>query len=229
MNYTLNNKGGLAVKKYTCIICGFIYDEAQGIPESGIKPGTQWENLEDDWTCPLCGALKENFEEVEQTKVQDIRTEQNHEELGKLLNAEMSALFSNLAKGAGKQYLEEESALFTKLAEYYAHITSDVVENSFSHIMLNVDKDLKDNYPIANAIAADKEDRGAKRALLWTEKVTKIISSILLRYEKEGNELIGDKKVHVCEICGFIYIGNDLPDVCPVCKVPKFKITEIRR
>jgi len=45
-------------KKYICRICGFIYDEAQGDPDSGLAPGTRFEDIPDDWTCPLCGVSK---------------------------------------------------------------------------------------------------------------------------------------------------------------------------
>ena len=48
--------------KYRCSVCGFVYDEADGIPEAGIAAGTKWEDLPDDWACPLCGAEKAEFE-----------------------------------------------------------------------------------------------------------------------------------------------------------------------
>ena len=54
-------KGGMNMAKYVCTVCGFVYDEAKGIPEAGIKPGTKWEDLPEDWTCPLCGATKAEF------------------------------------------------------------------------------------------------------------------------------------------------------------------------
>lgn len=47
------------------MICGFIYDEAEGLEEEGIAPGTRWEDVSDDWVCPNCGATKEDFEMVE--------------------------------------------------------------------------------------------------------------------------------------------------------------------
>ncbi len=50
------------MKKYVCSVCGFIYDEADGIPDDGIAPGTQWAELPADWVCPLCGAAKSEFE-----------------------------------------------------------------------------------------------------------------------------------------------------------------------
>ncbi len=51
-------------KRYKCLVCGHIYDPEEGDPESGIAPGTAFEDLPDDWTCPVCGAKKENFEEI---------------------------------------------------------------------------------------------------------------------------------------------------------------------
>lgn len=51
------------MKKYECTLCGYIYDEAAGIPDAGIAPGTKWESLPEDWVCPLCGAAKSDFEE----------------------------------------------------------------------------------------------------------------------------------------------------------------------
>jgi rubredoxin len=52
-------------KKYMCLICGWIYDEAEGVPEDGIEPGTPWEKVPPNWVCPECGARKEDFEMVE--------------------------------------------------------------------------------------------------------------------------------------------------------------------
>lgn len=48
--------------KYVCIICGYIYDPAEGDPESGIAQGTAFEDIPEDWTCPACGVGKEHFE-----------------------------------------------------------------------------------------------------------------------------------------------------------------------
>lgn len=49
-------------KKYKCITCGWIYDEAQGLPDEGIAVGTRWEDVPDDWICPDCGVGKSDFE-----------------------------------------------------------------------------------------------------------------------------------------------------------------------
>jgi rubredoxin len=53
------------MKKYQCIVCGFIYDEAKGIPEEGIVASTHWADIPDDWECPECGVSKSDFEMVE--------------------------------------------------------------------------------------------------------------------------------------------------------------------
>ena len=50
---------------YVCVVCGYVYDPVVGDVENGIQPGTQFEDLPDDWTCPLCGVGKEDFEPEE--------------------------------------------------------------------------------------------------------------------------------------------------------------------
>ena len=52
------------LKRGMCLICGWIYDEAAGLPEEGIAPGTRWEDVPMNWTCPECGARKDDFEMV---------------------------------------------------------------------------------------------------------------------------------------------------------------------
>ena len=49
-------------KKYFCVICGYIYDEESGDPDSNLPPGSRWEDIPDDWVCPDCGASKEDFD-----------------------------------------------------------------------------------------------------------------------------------------------------------------------
>jgi rubredoxin len=49
------------LEKWECTVCGYIYAPEIGDPEHGIKPGTPFENLPEDWTCPVCGAPKDQF------------------------------------------------------------------------------------------------------------------------------------------------------------------------
>lgn len=54
-----------AFKRWECTYCGFIYDEAEGLPEDGIAPGTRWADVPEDWFCPQCGSTKDDFEMIE--------------------------------------------------------------------------------------------------------------------------------------------------------------------
>ncbi|SCG85746.1 rubredoxin [Methanobacterium congolense] len=53
------------MKKYICTACGYVYDPEEGDPNADIEPGTAFEDLPDDWVCPLCGVGKEMFNELE--------------------------------------------------------------------------------------------------------------------------------------------------------------------
>jgi rubredoxin len=54
------------LKKWVCVICGFIYDEALGLPDYGIPPGTRFADLPEDWVCPECGSAKSAYEEFKE-------------------------------------------------------------------------------------------------------------------------------------------------------------------
>ena len=56
-------KGGLIIMKYVCDICGWVYDEDEGYEEGGIVPGTKWEDVPEDFHCPLCMVGKDQFSE----------------------------------------------------------------------------------------------------------------------------------------------------------------------
>jgi len=62
----ITKKRESVMSKYECTVCGYIYDPAVGDVENGIKPGTSFEDLPDDWVCPECGVGKEDFEKVEE-------------------------------------------------------------------------------------------------------------------------------------------------------------------
>ncbi len=55
-------KEEMKMEKYVCTVCGYIYDPEKGDPDSGIKPGTPFEEIPDDWVCPICGVAKDSFE-----------------------------------------------------------------------------------------------------------------------------------------------------------------------
>ncbi len=220
------------MKKYVCTVCGYIYDEAAGIPEKGIAPGTKWEDLPDDWTCPLCGATKGEFKEQtaeEKPAVKTANVQETYEEdMRELSFGELSALCSNLSKGCEKQYRPEEAGLFAQLAEYYNGKSEPADTDQFEALSALIEKDLE-SYVTANSVSAVQTDRGALRALVWGEKVTRILASLLSRYEKQKDALLENTNVYVCEICGFVYVGDQPPEICPVCKVPSMKIRKIEK
>lgn len=53
----------LNMKKYVCLVCGYVYDEEKGDVDNGIAPGTKWSDVPEDFVCPLCGVGKEEFDE----------------------------------------------------------------------------------------------------------------------------------------------------------------------
>lgn len=54
------------MKKYQCEVCGWIYDPEQGDSDGGIAPGTAFEDIPDDWSCPVCGVTKDDFSPLEE-------------------------------------------------------------------------------------------------------------------------------------------------------------------
>ncbi len=53
------------MSRWECAVCGYIYDPQQGDPDNGVAPGTPFEELPEDWLCPVCGALKSEFTRLE--------------------------------------------------------------------------------------------------------------------------------------------------------------------
>ena len=214
------------MKKYRCQICGFIYDEA--------VEGVKFEDLPNDWKCPLCGASKEMFEEVveEDTtlKKEEVNETENNifqeEDLRELSNYEISYICSNLAKGCEKQYLEEDKKLFQELANYYLEKEA-TVEGTLEDVTVCLQDDTKLIKEALNTLNKE-EERGTNRVLTWASKTTMMLEGILASYQKEGLEYLKNKKIWVCDICGFVYIGDTPPKVCPVCKVPSIKMLEVK-
>jgi rubredoxin len=216
--------------KMICSVCGYVYDEAKGIPASGIAPGTKWEELPGDWKCPICGAPKSAFQPA------GAPAEGKKPETGERIDTdmreftalEMSALCSNLARGCEKQYKAEEASLFTQLAQYFKAGAAPAAEPDLEKLLALIDRDLNGNFPAAkDAAGAEPRDRGALRALTWSEKVTRIQKSLLERWQTEGSAMLENTGVWVCTICGFIYLGENPPALCPVCKVPSWKFEKV--
>lgn len=215
------------MKKYICTICGYVHDEES----LGL-----FSELDDSYTCPHCGAPKELFiekEEKEESKkdkpeieTTTISTSELPEDFKKLSNAEINAILLNLARGCEKQYMEKESKLFKNIATAFKPENNNE-DFKLSNLIELVEKDLNSNLPIARKEAELTKDRGALRAITWNEKVTFILKTLLDKYNNIGEDLINNTSIYVCTICGFIFIGNDLPTICPICKVPNNKFEKI--
>jgi rubrerythrin len=209
-----------AKMRYICQICGYIYDDE--------KEAVPFDSLPDDWKCPLCGAAKKEFKPEDNAAVKEEKavTVSEDAELKELSVAQLSALCSNLARGCEKQYKNEESDLFRKLADYFASITPPVNDASVESIAAMLQNDI-DNYPGIKATADFASDRGAARVCVWGEKVTRMLSSLVNRYLEEGEAMLKDTNIWVCTVCGFVYVGDDAPELCPVCKVPSYKFEKV--
>jgi len=64
--YIKEEKPTKKLAKYRCTVCGYVYDPEEGDPDGGIAPGTPFEEIPDDWVCPVCGASKDQFEQLEE-------------------------------------------------------------------------------------------------------------------------------------------------------------------
>ncbi len=218
------------MENYVCPICGYVYETEDGIPQAGVPAGTPFSALPEDWVCPICGAQKAMFVPEDGPGREAAASVGAHpdEDMREMSALELSALCSNLARGCEKQYKAEEAALYTELADYFRADAKPAQEASVGALIALVEKDLKENFPAARAAAAGQGDRGALRALTWSEKVSLILKSLLLRCQKEGPGMAENTGVFVCTICGFIYIGAKAPELCPVCKVPGWKFEEVK-
>jgi rubrerythrin len=205
--------------RYICQICGYVYDEA--------KEKLPFSELPDTWKCPWCAAAKSEFK-PEETKEAEKPVVSSYEEanLKELSAGQLAALCSNLARGCEMQYRAEEAALFKKLADYFTAIVPPVNDASVEKLAAILQSDIE-NYPSVRAAADASSDRGAARVCVWGEKVTKMLSSLVNRYLKEGESIFANTSIWVCTICGFVYIGDNPPKLCPVCKVADWKFEKI--
>ena len=206
--------------KYVCQICGYVYDNA--------KEKVPFAELPDDWKCPLCGAAKSDFKPEANGDEKKVVTaiEPMEADLEKLSAGQLAALCSNLARGCEKQYKQEEADLFKQLADYFTAVVPAVNDASVEKIAKELQTDA-DNYAAVRATADANADRGAARVCVWGEKVTRMLSSLVNRYLNEGEAMLKDTNIWVCTTCGFVYIGDTPPELCPVCKVPDWKFEKI--
>lgn len=207
--------------RYVCTVCGFVYDDA--------REQTPFESLPDTWKCPLCGAPKSAFEPEKTAETEPVPAPvpQIDDDMRPLSAGQLAALFSNLARGCEKQYKPEEASLFSEIAAFYTAAAPAPEEVSLEALAELLKEDVRERYPAARSAAEKEGDRGAQRVCVWGEKVTRMLSSLADRYLREGEEMLKDTEVWVCTVCGFVYIGKNPPELCPVCKVPAWKFEKV--
>lgn len=154
----------------------------------------------------------------------------NHDEVMKELSPlALSSLCSNLAKACAHQTRSEESELFTTLANFYAKNATPEKNSSFADLEKRIMEDLSSGYPEVSTKSKASSDRGALRAAVWGDKVSKLLKSLLSRYEKQKDALLENTEVWVCEVCGFIFVGDSVPPICPICKAPSSRIILVKK
>lgn len=100
---------------------------------------------------------------------------------------EMSIICSNLARGCEKQYMPEESENFRKLAEFFRQ-KAETVSNAGTEALLElINEDISVGFPYGKLVADKQPDRGALRCQVWAEKVTRMLQTLLTRYESKGD------------------------------------------
>ena len=205
--------------RYICQICGYVYDDE--------KEKNPFDQLPEDWKCPLCGAAKTDFTlETSKAEVKNVSVNTETADMKKLSAGQLAAVCSNLARGCEKQYKQKEATLFKELADYFTAITPVKNDATVENVVKLLQEDI-DKYPPVRAVADQNKDRGAARICVWGEKVTRMLSSLVNRYLNEGEAMLADTDIWVCTVCGFVYIGETPPELCPVCKVPPYKFEKI--
>ncbi len=200
------------MKEYICTVCGYVHKTEGELPE--------------DFVCPVCGAGRDAFKLKEDAPGEGAPLEKPRLER-ELSSMEMSVICSNLARGCEKQYMPEQSEEFKKLAEFFAAKAEPQGAAGVEELLQLIGEDISSGFPYGSAAAKQGSDRGALRSLVWAEKVTRMLQSLLNRYRAEGERMLENTGVFVCSVCGFVFVGDTPPEICPVCKVPAWKFQRV--
>lgn len=240
--------------RYVCSICGYVYDEeVEGTPfselpdtwtcplcgaaKSAFEPERAAAGADAGATAAAEGASATvispaNAPSGPATAATAPAGASLGHDLTELPAGVLAAICSNLARGCEKQYLAEESALFGELASYFtARAAAEPIDASapvLDQIAEHFQRDLDAGYPALRSAAEGAADRGTLRICTWGEKVTRTLASLAERYRREGPAMLDSARIWVCSVCGFTFVGERPPALCPVCKVPDWKFDEIR-
>ena len=154
-----------------------------------------FDSLPESWKCPLCGAPKGEFKPAEAapSAAEAAAPAPLEGEMGPFTAGQMAALCSSLGRGCEKQYKAEEAALFRELAAWFAAAEPPAEDASVETLAEALRADVAD-YPSLRAAADAAGDRGAARICVWGEKVTRMLSSLLDRYAREGEAMLAGRR-----------------------------------
>jgi rubrerythrin len=149
----------------------------------------------------------------------------------------LSLIFSNFEQVCRKQRRPNQAKIFSALSTSFEiqakRRTADHTDISSLDRLLErfedvIDEDLNKNYQECTAASSKLKERGSLRASTWGKKVTAIQRSLIRRFNKQGADFIPvHQKIHVCEACGFIMIGEEPPPYCPVCRAPAGRFVSV--
>ena len=138
----------------------------------------------------------------------------------------LSAVLSNLSKAAEKQQLFEAAVNLSKLSTLFPEPGPRNAD--IGALRTEIARDAERDYPALHAAGSEANDRGVLRAVKWGEKVTTAQRALIDRYTAKGDALLDGKQLLVCEACGFIFVGDEPPEICPVCKAPSARFSTVK-
>lgn len=150
------------------------------------------------------------------------------------MESTLSPVFSNIAKAFEKQHLAREAELAASISLHFGELEAavtvggDPVAGTLADLAALFAADEASFFGQVRESAQVVADRGALRMATWGSKVNAIQKAVADRYAKKGEALLDGVSVYVCEACGYIAIAAEAPEICPVCKAPALRFTEIK-
>lgn len=150
-----------------------------------------------------------------------------------IVSGEMAPILSNLAKAAEKMQAPDLAVRFLNLSKS-CDLTLDAVDREMPPVSNTWDSCAAQNqilltraFPSIESALEARPDRAVLRVDTWGKKVAAIQKSLLQRYIQKGDDVVRGKDIFVCEACGFIFLGDAAPAICPICKAPASRFVRV--
>ena len=213
--------------KYICSICGYVYDET--------SEGTAFADLPDSWSVRsaglqrICSAPRRK---LKQRLNRHIRIPQLPDHLSmsirimpeKICISSPPENFPPCARiwpgDARNSTKMKKPVCFARLPLTSRRLHRTEPDGDLTHLLSLFENDLTIGYPAVQSAAQTTGDRGTQRVCVWGQKVTVILNSLVQRYQREGSAFLRNTQIWVCSVCGFAYVGDTPPELCPYAKFP---------